>query len=86
MSSLIRRAITMGAAKAAVVIAAAEAGLRIMEYSPKSVKLSVCRARGRSKNELAFMVRALLELRKRRNPMPPTLWRSASPTSFLRIL
>ena len=34
-------AITMGAAKAAVVIAAAEAGLRIMEYSPKSVKLSV---------------------------------------------
>ena len=34
-------AITMWAAKAAVVIAAAEAGLRIMEYSPKSVKLSV---------------------------------------------
>ena len=32
-------AITMGAAKAAVVIAAAEAGLRIMEYSPKSEKL-----------------------------------------------
>ena len=29
-------AITMGAAKAAVVIAAAEAGLRIMEYSPKA--------------------------------------------------
>ena len=43
-------AITMGAAKAAVVIAAAEAGLRIMEYSPKSVKLSVVGARGRSKN------------------------------------
>lgn len=42
-------AITMGAAKAAVVIAAAEAGLRIMEYSPKREAFRR-RARGRSKN------------------------------------
>lgn len=56
-------AITMGAAKAAVVIAAAEAGLRIMEYSPKREALRR-RARGRSKTQVAFMVRALLELRE----------------------
>ena len=57
-------AITMGAAKAAVVIAAAEAGLRIMEYSPKSVKLSVVGRGAAQKTQVAFMVRALLELRE----------------------
>ena len=53
-------AITMGA----VVIAAAEAGLRIMEYSPKSVKLSVVGRGAAQKTQVAFMVRALLELRE----------------------
>ena len=53
-------AITMGAAKAA----AAEAGLRIMEYSPKSVKLSVVGRGAAQKTQVAFMVRALLELRE----------------------
>ena len=48
-------AITMGAAKAAVVIAAAEAGLRIMEYSPKSVKLSVVGRGAAQKTQVAFM-------------------------------
>ncbi len=57
-------AITMGAAKAAVVIAAAEAGLRIMEYSPKSVKLAVVGRGAAQKTQVAFMVRALLELRE----------------------
>ena len=57
-------AIMMGAAKAAVVIAAAEAGLRIMEYSPKSVKLSVVGRGAAQKTQVAFMVRALLELRE----------------------
>ena len=57
-------AITLGAAKAAVVIAAAEAGLRIMEYSPKSVKLSVVGRGAAQKAQVAFMVRALLELRE----------------------
>ena len=51
-------AITMGAAKAA------EAGLRIMEYSPKSVKLSVVGRGAAQKTQVAFMVRALLELRE----------------------
>ena len=50
-------AITMGAATA-------EAGLRIMEYSPKSVKLSVVGRGAAQKTQVAFMVRALLELRE----------------------
>ena len=78
-------AITMGAAKAAVVIAAAEAGLRIMEYSPKSVKLSVV-GRGAAQKRLPSWCGLFWNSGKRRNPMPPTLWRSASPTSSLRTL
>ncbi len=61
-------AITMGAAKAAVVIAAAEAGLKIMEYSPKSVKLAVVGRGAAQKTQVAFMVRALLELRETPTP------------------
>ena len=75
-------AITMGAAKAAVVIAAAEAGLRIMEYSPKSVKGAGPLKKRRSPSWCGLFWNS----GKRRNPMPPTLWRSASPTSFLRTL
>lgn len=79
-------AITMGAAKAAVVIAAAEAGLRIMEYSPKSVKLSVVGRGAAQKRRSPSWCGLFWNSGKRRNPMPPTLWRSASPTSFLRTL
>ena len=79
-------AITMGAAKAAVVIAAAEAGLRIMEYSPKSVKLSVVGRGPLKKRRLPSWCGLFWNSGKRRNPMPPTLWRSASPTSSLRTL
>ncbi len=57
-------AITMGAAKAAVVIAATEAGLKVVEYSPKSVKLAVVGKGGAQKAQVAFMMRALLKLRE----------------------
>lgn len=55
-------AITMGAAQAAVIIAASEAGLKIREYSPKSVKLAVVGKGAAQKSQVAFMVRALLNL------------------------
>ena len=77
-------AITMGAAKAAVVIAAAEAGLRIMEYSPKSVKLSVVGRGPLKKRRLPSWCEPCWNSGKRRNPMPRTPWRSASRTSSPR--
>ncbi len=58
-----RTAITMGAARGAAMLAAAEHGLPIYEYSPKSVKMAVVGRGGAQKDQVAFMVRALLGLK-----------------------
>ncbi len=55
-------AIAMGAARAAAMIAAADHGLRIYEYSPKKVKMAVVGRGTADKSQVAFMVRALLGL------------------------
>lgn len=55
-------AISMGAARAAALIAAADHGLRIYEYSPKKVKMAVVGKGTADKSQVAFMVRALLGL------------------------
>lgn len=55
-------AITMGAARAAALIAAADAGLTIYEYSPKKIKMAVVGKGTADKAQVAFMVRALLGL------------------------
>jgi crossover junction endodeoxyribonuclease RuvC len=57
-----KTAITMGAARGAAMAAAAEHGLPIFEYSPRSVKLAVVGRGGAKKDQVAFMVRALLGL------------------------
>lgn len=59
-----KTAITMGAARAAALIAAAEAGLEIQEYAPKRIKQSVVGRGAADKDQVAFMVRALLGLRE----------------------
>ena len=55
-------AISMGAARAAALIAAADHGLRVYEYSPKKVKMAVVGNGNADKKQVAFMVRALLGL------------------------
>ena len=57
-----RTAISMGAARAATMIAAADQGLPIYEYSPKKVKSAVVGQGTASKDQVAFMIRALLGL------------------------
>ena len=57
-----RTAIAMGSARAATVLAAAEAGLPIMEYPPSCVKLATVGRGAAGKEQVAFMVRALLHL------------------------
>ena len=57
-----RTAITMGAARAATLIAGAEAGLKIFEYAPRKVKQVVTGNGSADKQQVAFMVRALLKL------------------------
>ena len=55
-------AITMGAARAAALIAAAEHGLAVYEYAPRKVKMAVVGNGNADKSQVAFMVRALLGL------------------------
>lgn len=62
-----RTAISMGAARAATLIASAEAGLKIFEYAPRKVKQVVTGNGSADKQQVAFMVRALLGL----NETPP---------------
>ncbi|MGJ8677286.1 MAG: crossover junction endodeoxyribonuclease RuvC [Akkermansiaceae bacterium] len=57
-----RTAISMGAARAATLIAAAQAGMKIYEYSPKKIKQVVTGNGNADKKQIAFMVRALLGL------------------------
>ena len=55
-------AIVLGAARGASLMAAAERGLPIHEYAPREVKQSVVGRGGAQKDQVAFMVRALLGL------------------------
>lgn len=57
-----RTAISMGAARAAALIAAADHGLPVFEYAPRKVKQAVVGKGAADKQQVAFMVRALLGL------------------------
>ncbi len=57
-----KTAITMGAARGAAMIAATEHGLKIHEYAPKRVKQAVVGRGSATKDQVAFMMRALLGL------------------------
>lgn len=55
-------AIVLGAARGAAVLAAAQAGLGVHEYPPKRVKQAVVGTGAAGKDQVAFMIRALLGL------------------------
>jgi crossover junction endodeoxyribonuclease RuvC len=57
-----KTAIILGAARGAAILAAAENGLPVFEYSPKRIKQSTVGRGGAGKNQVAFMVRVLLGL------------------------
>lgn len=58
----VRTAIIMGSARGAALLVAARYGLDVYEYAPRLVKQSVVGLGGAQKNQVAFMIRALLEL------------------------
>ena len=55
-------AIILGSARGVAVLAAAQKGLSIHEYPPKRVKQAVVGSGAAAKNQVAFMIRALLGL------------------------
>ena len=61
-------AIIMGAARGAALLAAAEAGLAITEYAPRRVKQAIVGNGAADKQQVAFMMRALLGLTETPSP------------------
>lgn len=57
-----KTAILLGAARGAAILAAAESGLPVFEYAPKRIKQATVGRGAAGKNQVAFMVRALLGL------------------------
>ena len=58
----VRTAITVGQARGVAMLALAQAGVRVAEYTPLEVKQAVVGYGGADKNQVQQMVRALLEL------------------------
>jgi crossover junction endodeoxyribonuclease RuvC len=59
-----KTAIIMGHARGAAVLACARHGLEIFEYSPKKVKMGVHGKCSAAKQQVSFMIRAMLGLRE----------------------
>src|SRR3989475_9489680 len=57
-----KTAIVLGAARGAAILAAAENGLPVFEYSPRRIKQATVGRGGAGKTQVAFMVRVLLGL------------------------
>lgn len=57
-----RTAITLGAARGAAILALAQRGIPVFEYAPTDVKQAVVGRGGAAKDQVAFMIRALLGL------------------------
>jgi crossover junction endodeoxyribonuclease RuvC len=63
-----KTAIILGAARGAAILAAAERGLPVFEYPPRRIKQSTVGRGAAGKNQVAFMVRALLGLTETPDP------------------
>jgi crossover junction endodeoxyribonuclease RuvC len=57
-----KTAILLGAARGAAILAAAENGLPVFEYAPTRIKQAAVGRGSAGKNQVAFMMRALLRL------------------------
>jgi hypothetical protein len=68
-------ALKLGQARGAIV-AAAEAGLEIAEYTATQVKQAVAGTGGANKEQVMMMVMHLLKLTRSRRSMPPMPWPS----------
>jgi crossover junction endodeoxyribonuclease RuvC len=63
-----KTAILLGAARGAAILAAAERGLPVFEYAPKRIKQATVGRGNADKNQVAFMIRALLGLTETPGP------------------
>lgn len=62
-NSNVRTAIQTGQASGVALLAAAEAGVQVFEYTPTEVKSAVVGVGNASKNQVQYMVRTILQLK-----------------------
>lgn len=67
-----RAALVLGHARGVALLAAANRGLQVWEYAPREVKSAIVRAGGASKQQVQYMVSAMLNLDRGpgREPLP----------------
>ena len=63
-----KTAILLGAARGAAILAAAESGLPVFEYAPRRIKQATVGRGAAKKDQVAFMMRALLGLTETPDP------------------
>ncbi|MFL6590793.1 MAG: crossover junction endodeoxyribonuclease RuvC [Chthoniobacterales bacterium] len=63
-----KTAIVLGAARGAAILAAAERGLPVFEYPPTRIKQATVGRGNADKNQVAFMIRAILGLTETPGP------------------
>ena len=59
---------TLGQARGALILAAAQANLPVFEYAPRKVKMSVCGNGAASKEQVGYMVLKTLKLKSLPKP------------------
>ena len=68
-ASNVKTAIVLGHARGAAIVAAMENNIRVFEYSPREVKMSVVGNGAAVKSQVQFMVRSILKLKENISPM-----------------
>jgi crossover junction endodeoxyribonuclease RuvC len=63
-----RSTLVLGHVRGALIVAAVQRGIEVAEYSPREIKMSVTGTGAAAKEQVAFMVRRLLDLRGALSP------------------
>ena len=71
-SNNVKTALKIGHARGVILLAAADAGLPIAEYSPREVKRAVVGSGSASKEQVQFMVKNILTLKEAPEPYDAT--------------
>jgi len=71
-SDNVKTALKIGHARGVILLAAADAGLPIAEYSPREVKQAVVGSGSASKEQVQFMVKNILTLKEAPHPYDAT--------------
>ena len=68
-SKNVKSAMTLGQARGAIILSAAQADLSVYEFAPRKVKMSVCGNGAASKEQVSYMVTQILKLKETPKPM-----------------